>query len=259
MADFNELLQTDEGEAFLAENGYVNRENINSLVDDEIKKRTDGLGIDGLKKKRDELLKKISDPDLKNAKEQNKQINELFARYGISEYNELETILDGIKNPNEPDDVRNLRRESTKLKSEFDLIKNNYEELTSKYQDTENFTKKILTVDKLRANLLAYGCNKYQAEAFANHIMGHAQFDIIINQNGGREAVTADGLTVDEFFTNWSGTPEAREILPAKTSIGGGASGGRGSGGVLTMEQIAQIPDRNERLQALQKRGVGIK
>ena len=244
--DFSAILGTDDGKAAFIEAaknaGFIPKDDLSKHVEAQIMARTEGLGIDGAIKKKKELEAKIADPELKAAKEAKRQLDAILAKTGANGYNDLETFFDKILHPEEPDDVRELRRNYTKTKDELTRITEERKQLEESRQKDLAFIEKTLKADRLRAGLMDMGCNKIQADALSLYLMGKAQFEIIDTERG-REAVVKDsGLTVDEYLNQWAQTEEARQVLPAKITTGGNATGsGSVKGRTPTIEEIAKM------------------
>lgn len=226
------MLETEEGIEALKGLGYMAKTDAEKLAED----RTQGLV-----KKRDELLAKIADPKFKDAKEKAKMFDEIMqATEGFgdiepespaaSKYENLVQMLEKAKNPGVSEDVLALKREYTKTSSEYQKLKEEFAERETALSDSESFIKGILTKNKLISMLQDNGCSRIQAESTAGYILNKTPFDVI-NDNGTRKAVNENGLTPEEFFTEWVETEEAKDLLPAlNLNRGGNAHGSRSSG-----------------------------
>jgi len=260
--DIGAILASDEGKArfteFAKTSGFISKDDLQKHVDAQILAKTNGLGIDGVVSKNKELLEKVASPETKQAREAKKVLDSILSKTGAKEYNDLESFFDKVLNPEEPDDVRELKRNFTKTKDEYTKTVEQVKALEEAKGRDAAFIEKILKTDKL-VNVLVgdYGCNKIQAEALSLYLQGKAQFEII-DRNGTREAVVKDsGLSIDEYLSHWAATEEARAVLPAKTTSGGGATGNSsGKGRPLVLSEAAKLGTIEERMAAYKSTGL---
>lgn len=203
------MLASEEGQGILSEMGLMTKE--------EAEQQNQGLI-----NKKNELLAKIADPKLKEAKQKAKLLDEILAESEAESPDDVINMFQKAKNPEEPEDVRQMRREFKKITEE-------YNNLSEEYKTAETAIRTNMVDNVIVSSLQNEGCTKKQAEAVASYMLSHAKFDLI-NDNGSRKAVNDMGLTPAEYFAEWVKTEDANELLPAKRNTGAGAHGSRGGG-----------------------------
>ena len=204
------MLETEEGKSILSEMGLISKEEADEKNQ-------------GLINKKNELLAKIADPKLKEAKQKAKLLDEILAESEADTPDDVINMFQKAKNPEEPEEIRQMRREYKKMTED-------YTTLSDEYKTAENAIRKNMVDNVFVSSLQSEGCTKRQAEAVASYILGHSKFDLI-NDSGSRKAVNDMGLTPEDYFSEWVKTEEANELLPAKRNKGAGAHGS-GSGSI---------------------------
>ena len=207
------FLSSDEGQSVILELGLVDSNSVSSIVEEKTR---------GLLNKRDELLQKHVED--KEYKQKFNEVKNILDSNGLKDYNDLNDLLDRIKNPNEPEDQRQLRNDFIKTKAEYEKYKNDYQVLQNESINDRELIKRLLVNSEIKTSLLAEGCNKEQAEAISNYILMKNKFDVV-TENNDRKAITENGLLPSEFMTQWKTTEEAKSLLPTKQSTGSKALG----------------------------------
>ena len=218
------MLSSEEGQSILSEMGLISRE--------EAEEKNQGLI-----NKKNELLAKIADPKWKEAKQKAKLLDEILAESEADSPDDVINMFQKAKNPEEPEEVRQMRREYKKMTED-------YSTLSEEYKTAETAIRKNMVDNVFVSSLQNEGCTKRQAEAVASYILGHSKFDLI-NDSGSRKAVNDMGLTPEDYFSEWVKTDEALELLPAKRNTGAGAHGNRGGG--MERDFNAELKAANER------------
>jgi len=218
------MLESEDGQSILSEMGLIS------------KKEADEQN-QGLINKKNELLAKIADPKLKEAKQKAKLLDEILAESDAETPDDVISMFQRAKNPEEPEEVRQMRREYKKMTED-------YTTLSEEYKTAETAIRTNLVDNVFVSSLQGEGCTKRQAEAVASYILGHATFDLV-NNEGSRKAVNDMGLTPADYFAEWVKTDEANELLPAKRNSGAGAHGS--GGGSIGRDFNAELKAANER------------
>ena len=240
--------------------GYVPVDSITEKINQAVEEKTKGLI-----KKRNELLEKVADPKRKQDLELAQRVKEILS--GVAGIDEdeitpdkadvLEEIFGRLQNPEADEESIQLKRNYSKLERELKKIQEGLGERESALNEAESFIQDMLTKKELVSKFMDQGCSRVQAEANAQFMLSQANFEIVKGENGQREAVVKDsGLKLNEHFDNWLESEEAQDLMPAKPTSGGGASGNHAGGkGKLTLDQIEKLGSREERLAAMKELG----
>jgi hypothetical protein len=233
-AEFQEFAESEEGKALI--NGYVSKAGYKSAEE-----------IAGLERKKDELLGKVSKSQKDKA-----ALTELFDKYGIVDTEDLGGKLATLAGS------ESKLSDFDKLQREIEIIKKSAKEAQDKADREKalraSSEKKAQIVQALKGAhvnddsidvLLSYFSEKAKVEED-----GTGKINLIVDSDDGSSPFSS-------FVEEWSKTEQAKQFIKAPGNSGAG-SGGPGRGGSysgMTLEQIAEMPDRNERLKAMAELG----
>jgi hypothetical protein len=232
--ELKEFAASDDGKSIMAsyleESGYKSKDDIQGLVN-----------------KNGELLGK-----LKKANEANNSTLEVFNKYDIVDSEDLAGKLATLAS------AQSNESELEKVARRLEII-----EKTAKEAESRAASEKALRAEsEKKAQIVT---------ALKNAHVDDASFDYLMPYFGGIAKIEeADGkinLVVDSddgsspfnsFVDEWSKTDKAKQFIKAPSNSGGGSGGpGAGSSGTTkTLEDIAQIADRDERLKAMAELGI---
>lgn len=219
--ELTELIQDEDTKVMLTELGFITKES----ADTELELKTKGLV-----NKRDELLDKVT--KLKDAKQKASTLDELLQLTGLSEKEEGSTALidyfEKLKNPDEPEELRQLRRDFKEL-SESSAVMKQENEISM------NAIKSNLVDNVIKTKLMSEGCDEIQASSAMLYILSQTKFDLI-TENGSRKAVNSMNMTPSEFMTEWLKSDESLKLLPARKNKGAGATGNK-AGQMLDVDE----------------------
>jgi hypothetical protein len=216
------MLETEEGKAILTEMGLLNEKQVEEK-------------FQGLVNKKDELLAKIADPKLKEAKKKASLFDEILKSAGGEGEPEngaesLIQMIERAKNPDKTPEMIEMERELLRAKNTLERTAEEIAERDAKLLENDNYLKNLMVTNKTIQLLQNEGCSKIQAESVAQYILSKTQFDLI-DDNGSRKAVNIQGQSPEDYFNEWVKGGEANELLPATNrNTGAGANGSHGSG-----------------------------
>ena len=226
--EFKEFADSDEGKDFLAESGFKSAED-----------------IAGLSRKNEELLGKVAKSQKAKA-----QLTEVYDKFGIIDAEDLKAKLATLEKSEE------TASDHDKLQRRLEIV-----EKAAKDADERAKVEKALRADSEKRAQITSGMKGVH--------VNDASFDVLMPYFSQRAKVTeSDNGTINlvvesddgsspfnSYIEEWSKTDNAKQFIRAPGNSGAGASGpGSGSNsGNMTMEEIARIPNRQERLKAMDK------
>lgn len=191
LEDFKKFMKTEEG-----------KDAIQAIVDEQ---------VDGLKKKRDELL-----GDKKTLKDQMKAMqDQIDAINADKEKVEQEAAA-------KSGDINKVR-EQLEAKHKKDLEKIIAERDTYKNQLQSEIVDKGLTQALIKAKV-----KPDVMEAVVDHIKTKFKGEIV--EKDGKPLAQFDGKTVEEFVAGWTQTDIGKNFVAADNNTGGGSNGANGNG-----------------------------
>ena len=232
--ELKEFSETDDGKAvmssFMEETGYRSKDD-----------------VQGLENKKNELLGK-----LKKSTDSNRSVLELFKKYDIIDNEDLEgklTTLASAKS-NETDVQKMQRRleiieKAAKESDERANMEKSKRATSEKKAQIQSALKEIHVDDVSFDILLPYFDRMVKTEEDEN-----GKINLIVESGEGSSPFSS-------FVDEWSKTDKAKQFIKAPSNRGGGSGGpGNASGGQsMTLEQISQMPNRNDRLAAMAELG----
>jgi hypothetical protein len=223
------LKNSDEGKKVFdsATEGFIKPDQIQGLV----KNRDDAL-----KEKKD--LKTKYDENVKKLEEFEEKFNKIEADYDIKLREELEKKANAqSENADNSDTIKQLNdfkalhsskekqwdREKNKLLSSIEEKEKNLEGLISKYNNT-------LITNSLNANFDEIGVAEEHRRLLKDAYRSRATIEV--DEEGERSVmiIAEEGrLPIQEYFTSWAESKEAKYYIKAPINNGGGTTGGTGA------------------------------
>jgi hypothetical protein len=197
--------------------------------------------IAGLERKKDELLEKVS-----KGQANKKATTELFDKYKIVDLDDLSVKLATLAGAQEKEsDLENMARRLKLIEQTAEEDKERAGQEKALRVNSEKKSQilsalKGVHVDDVSLDLLSpYFANKVNIEE------ENGKINLVVTTDDGSSPLKS-------FIEDWSKTDEAKRYIKAPANFGGGSNGSGGGGGVvMTQEQIAALPNRNDRLKAM--------
>lgn len=230
LAELKEFANSDEGKAVIA-----------SFVDESGYKTADDIA--GLERKKNELLEKVA-----KANGDKKTITELYDKYGIIDSDDLAAKLATLA------DAGAKGSELEKLQRRFDAI-----ERAAKQAEERAASEKALRAESEKRSQILSGLKEAHVNDESIDVL-IPYFERLVKAeegDGGKISLVVDTdagpSPFKSYVQDWSKTDKAKTFIKAPANKGGGSGGPGGDGMVMTEEQIAAMPNRKDRLEAMAK------
>ena len=231
--ELQEFMGTDDGKSavskWLEETGYRSKDDIT-----------------GLENKKNELLGK-----LKRANDDKAGLLDVFKKYDIVDSEDLAGKLATLAS------ARSNESDLEKMVRRLEII-----EKTAEVDKKAAETEKALRVNsEKKGGILSALKNAHVDDASFDFLVPY--FDNIVKAQEADGKVNLvvesdDGSSpLNSFIDEWSKTDKAKQFIKAPSNSGGGSGGpgGGSSGTAKTLEDIAAMPNREDRLKAMESLG----
>jgi hypothetical protein len=186
-------------------------------------------------KEKQKLLDKIDISDYNNMKEAQKQLDELLEQKAKDEGNYKEL-------------VERLEKKHSialqALQTEIDNLKTADQRKTETLQKTliDNGLTDSLTKLNTKPELLDAARALLRVKASLNEA------------EDGNYSALIEGKPMTDYISEWASN-EGKAFISAPKNTGAGSTDGKGKGGTMSLDEIAQIKDQGERLKAMEAIG----
>lgn len=203
--------------------------------------------IQGLVKKKDELLEKVARLNRGQTTEQQRKVIELLADKGLDDPDKLSSIISGGKDNGNDELERRLKR--------LEAEKKEYEEKMKREHGLRVNTVKESAINKA---LMDAGVKPEAFDMAKAYFSGVA--DIEESDDGKVSVIARDesglGPSIDKFVSEWAKSERAKDFIRKPMNSGAGASGSNG-GDIRTAYTRDDLKDPKIAKEVMQRKKAG--
>lgn len=230
--ELKEFAGTEDGAAivadFMKDAGYLSKDDIS-----------------GLENKKNELLGK-----LKKAQGEKEATLKLFEKYDIVDTEDLGSKLATLAN------AQSNESDVEKLQRRLEII----EKSAKAAEDRANAEKVLRTASEKKAQIVSALKEAHVNDESFDVLLPYFDRLVKTEEADGKINLIVDSddgpSPFNSFVDEWTKSDKAKQFIKAPSNSGGGAGGPGGSSSAnMTMEQIATMPNREDRLKAMAELG----